>query len=72
MKRPWTTVVMIALVLATGVSGCGGGGAKTETQTEIRTTTTGQELTDLKKALDSGVITQQEYEAQRKKILERQ
>jgi len=71
MKRPWTTVVMIALVLATGVSGCAGGGARTETQTEIRTTTTGQELTDLKKALDSGAITQQEYEAQRKKILER-
>jgi hypothetical protein len=37
---------------------------------EIRTTTTGQELSDLKKAYDSGAITQEEYEDEREKILE--
>jgi uncharacterized membrane protein len=72
MKRPGIMAVMTALVLATTVSGCGGGGAKstTQTQTDIRTTTTGQELMDLKKAYDSGALTEKEYQRQRKKILE--
>ena len=39
-------------------------------KTEIHTTT-GQELMDLKEALDSGVITQEEYDELRKKIMER-
>ena len=38
--------------------------------TEINTTT-GQELIDLKEALDSEVITQEEYDDLRKKIMER-
>ncbi len=71
MKRPGIMAVMTALVLATTVSGCGGGGAKTETQTDIRTTTTGQELLDLKKAYDSGAISKNEYEKQKKRILQR-
>ncbi len=33
------------------------------------TTTVGQQLMDLKKAYDSGTMTQQQYEQQRKKIL---
>lgn len=52
-----------------GVAACGGGGA--DIKSEISTTTTGQQLIDLKKALDSGAITQQEYEKERKKILDR-
>jgi hypothetical protein len=48
--------------------GCGGGGAKVEH--DITTTTKGQQLLDLKKALDAGAINQQEYERLRKKILE--
>ena len=53
---------------ATGTnSGCGGGGA--EVKSEVTTTTVGQQLIDLKKALDAGAINQQEYEQQRKKIL---
>ncbi len=70
MKRGRITGIVLATVLAFGVAGCGGGGAKA--QTDIHTTTTGQELTDLKKALDSGALTQEEYEAQRKRILERE
>lgn len=57
-------------ILAVGVAACGGGGA--EVRSEVTTTTVGQQLIDLKKALDSGAMTQQEYEQQRKKILERQ
>ena len=38
--------------------------------TEINTTT-GQELMDLQEALDSGAITQEEYDELRKKIMER-
>ena len=38
--------------------------------TEI-TTTHGQELIDLKKALDSGAITQEEYEQLKRKIIDR-
>ena len=48
----------------------GGGGA--EVRSEVTTTTTGQQLMDLKKALDSGAMTQQEYDKERKKVLERQ
>ena len=51
------------------LSGCGGGGADSETN--VRTTTQGQELLDLKAALDSGAITQEEYDEQREKILDR-
>ena len=38
--------------------------------TEINTTT-GQELIDLQQALDSGVITQEEYDELKLKIIER-
>ena len=52
-----------------GAAACGGGGA--EVKSEVSTTTTGQQLIDLKKALDAGAINQQEYERERKKILEK-
>ncbi len=42
-----------------------GGGSKNETVKA----TTGQQLTDLKKARDSGAISEEEYQAQRAKIL---
>lgn len=70
MKRYGIIAVIVAVALGAGVSACGGGGAKTETQTDIRTTTKGQELLDLQKAYDSGAITQEEYEKQKKKVLE--
>jgi hypothetical protein len=59
-------VMAIALIL--GLTGCGGGGA--EMKSEISTTTTGQQLMDLKKALDTGAISQDEYDKARRKILE--
>ena len=64
-------VVLLAVcgLLLFSVTACGGGGA--DVKSEISTTTVGQQLIDLKKALDSGALTQQEYEKERKKILER-
>jgi hypothetical protein len=46
---------------------CSGGGARTEVR--ATSVTTGEQLTDLKKAYDQGVITQSEYEKKRREIL---
>ena len=59
----------IALVVPLALTACGGGGAKTETQVQNTTVSQGQQLIDLKSALDAGAISQKEYEDQRKKIL---
>ncbi|MEY8827771.1 SHOCT domain-containing protein [Sedimentitalea sp. XS_ASV28] len=59
---------ILILSLAT-VSACGGGGARNTTN--MTTTTTGQELTDLKAALDAGAISPEEYEKKRKEILKK-
>jgi len=63
------TLVVSALcgLLLLCVTACGGA----EVKSEVSTTTTGQQLMDLKKALDSGAMTQKEYDQERKKILER-
>ena len=59
------TALIVALSLsAFGLSSCG-----SSSQTRVDTTTTGQELTDLKKAYDEGVITKSEYEKKRKEIM---
>jgi hypothetical protein len=58
-----------ALLLGISLFGCGGGGAKaTVTSTD---TTVGQELLDLDKAYKDGILTEKEYEKQKKKILKR-
>jgi hypothetical protein len=62
MKRSVALGVMLAaLVLA----GC----AVTETRTTNARPTAGQELIDLKAALDKGVITQGEYDQKKAQIL---
>jgi hypothetical protein len=38
-------------------------------RSEITTTTKGQQLMDLKKALDAGALNQEEYERERQRIL---
>lgn len=60
---------MLCGLLLVGAAACGGGGA--ELSSQVTTTTTGQQLMDLKRALDSGAMTQKEYDQERKKILER-
>jgi len=50
------------------LSSCGGGGAKTENV--VITKSKGEQLSDLQKAYESGALSRDEYEKQRKKILE--
>jgi uncharacterized membrane protein len=62
------TLAAILLFAATlALSGCGGGGAEVRADSN----TTGQELLDLKKAYEAGAISEDEYEEQREKILDR-
>ena len=53
-------------VLTMSLAACGGGGSTT--QVDARGTQ-GQQLMDLKEALDKGVINQKEYDQTKKKIL---
>lgn len=64
--RVLVSIVLLAFVF---LPGCGGGGASMKS--DLTTVSKGQELLDLKKALDAGAISPAEYEKQRKKILDR-
>ncbi len=59
--------LIAAAALAAAVAGCGGGSADVKSVTT--TTTTGQQLIDLKKALDAGAITPDQYEKEKARIL---
>jgi hypothetical protein len=48
-------------------AGCGGG----DSSVQASTTTMGQELTDLKKAYDDGIISEKEYERSKEQIMKR-
>ncbi len=61
--------LMVLIGASCGLAACGGGGARSETAIENTTVSRGQALIDLKKALDSGVISPAEYEAQKARIL---
>ena len=63
------TILTAALIAASSMSlaGCFGG----DTEVKQTTVSKGQELTDLKKALDSGAISEKEYERLRKEIMNR-
>lgn len=58
-----------ALCTALLLAGCGGGSTRVESETH--TTTVGQELLDLQRAFDSGVINEDEYSRTKKDILRR-
>jgi outer membrane murein-binding lipoprotein Lpp len=58
-----------ALVLAVSLlAGCGGGA---EVKTTTTTVSVGQQLIDLKKARDSGSMTQSEYDKAKKQLIDR-
>ena len=62
-----TRSLILVLLVTLGLTGCGGGGASME----ARTTTTGQELIDLDKAYQQGLMTEKEYESKKKEIMKR-
>ena len=58
--------VLSAAILLSGCVGLSvGGGSKSE----VKKPTLGQQLTDLQKARDSGAITEEQYQAQKAKLL---
>lgn len=69
MSRASLIAGLCAFALCLTLAGCGGGGADVENKT--RSTTTGQELLDLQKAKEAGVISESEYNKQRSIILNR-
>lgn len=62
-----TCLALICSIALISLTACGGGGA--EIKSEITTTTKGQQLLDLKKALDAGAMTKDEYERERVKVI---
>jgi uncharacterized membrane protein len=69
MRRLRVLVMIILIPFGAGLAGCGGGGA--DVKKDMTTTTVGQELLDLQSAYKKGVITKEEYESTKEKILER-
>ena len=63
------TGIFLAALIASGIlSSCSFGGGD-ETHVRTKSTTTGQELQDLKAAYDKGIISQREYEQQKERLL---
>ena len=67
VKSMKTVNLLIAACIVTAVSACGGGGA--HLRSEVTTVSKGQQLIDLKKAVDDGALTQDEYAKEKAKIL---
>ena len=74
MMKVKILVLACVFSLAAGLTACGclggGSGGEAQVHTTTKTTTTGQDLIDLKKAHDEGVISDEEYEKAREKILD--
>jgi hypothetical protein len=69
MKRASLVVAGLSLLLAGSFAGCSWSVGSGGTKHNVQSPTTGQQLIDLKKARDAGAITDQEYEAQKNKLL---
>jgi len=67
MRRLRVLALIILILFGTGLAGCGGGAA--DAKYDTTTTTVGQELMDLQSAYKKGVITKEEYESAKEKIL---
>ncbi|MEJ2031830.1 MAG: SHOCT domain-containing protein [Deltaproteobacteria bacterium] len=70
MKGVKALTVMVMTVAALGLTACGGGGAKVQSQQSSYSTTLGQELEDLQDSYKKGIITKEQYEAAKKKLIE--
>jgi hypothetical protein len=71
MKNNASTMVVIALLWAVTLSGCFSFRGGDETVIQQRSPSTERELADLKAAYDRGIISQQEYNQQRDRLLGR-
>jgi hypothetical protein len=68
MRSNRKLAVALMLIASTAFVGCGGGA---EVNQHVSSVSQGQELEDLKRALDQGAIDQQNYEKLQKQILKR-
>ena len=69
----WVGLLVIAGVLGGLLSGCAWSiGSDKCAGKVVAPPTKGQELIDLKRAKDQGAMTEEEYQAQRKAIMEKQ
>ena len=68
LGRGWIIGISVSSLLM--LAACGGGGAEQDTTVHNTTVSKGQALIDLKKAYDSGAMSEDEYEKEREKILE--
>jgi hypothetical protein len=65
-------LMLFAALAAIAVPGCRGRGGSAEVTTTNNSTTTGKELQDLEDAKAKGLLTDDEYKKERKRILSHQ
>ena len=70
MKLTRALAAVLMVVVWLNLWGCCGGSKEVAVPSQTTTTTLGQELQDLDEAYKKGAITQEQYEAAKKKILE--
>jgi hypothetical protein len=66
----WTVLTTTGAIMGLLLSGCAWSIGSDKAHSSVVRPTRGQELIDLKKAKDQGAITEEEFEAQKKKIME--
>jgi hypothetical protein len=66
VSRFW--MIVLSFAFATGLCACGGG-TSVKTEQATYATTLGQELKDLEDAYKKGIITQQQYEDAKDKLI---
>jgi len=67
LSRIWMPALIIAVAI--GFSACSGGGANVKAEQSTYGTTLGQELKDLEDAYKKGIISQQQYEDAKDKLI---
>lgn len=68
MKQLTPAMCGVALILVLHIVGCG---SRTKQSVGITATTKGQELMDLDEARKKGLLTEKEYEKQKRRILKK-
>jgi|WetSurMetagenome_2_1015567.scaffolds.fasta_scaffold1723331_1 hypothetical protein len=66
----WTVLISMGAIMGLLLSGCAWSIGSDKPHSSVVRPTRGQEMVDLKKARDQGAITEDEFEAQKKKIME--